>query len=219
MPPCKPRKAGNVPQIFVNKIFALHGNFADPQYTHENVTRWIKARGGQVSTDIDNQTDFLVCTIEEYRVDPRPPIGKSFDHDTPKKLTRPVSAARSRAATCKIVTADFLEACFALKRGHKRLPPTRDYELSRLNAAGARSQKDSSFNYAAGGNRFKGLADPTRYHIYTDETNFVMEVKLVKTDIAIWKKGVRNNLQDTYSLYVSTFNYHLLMLADTYKAL
>lgn len=63
----KPKtKAGpKVKQIFVGKVMVLAGEF--PDESHEKISGWITAHGGQRDREVTDDTTHLICTIEEYK--------------------------------------------------------------------------------------------------------------------------------------------------------
>jgi len=72
MPQARKIKATFVKKIFAGMTFVLTGEFWWPdrpreKYSHTSVARWIGHHGGCVENQVTATTDYLVCTIQDYK--------------------------------------------------------------------------------------------------------------------------------------------------------
>jgi BRCA1 C Terminus (BRCT) domain len=119
--PAHPQKKG--PPIFLNKVFAITGDFG-LKNTHESIKRWISYHSGQVRGEVTKETTHLICSIEDYKK--KAPHGKLspflavLPHPNLIRTFLTVKKALTLGKRkCHIVVFDWLVDCLVRKSGQR----------------------------------------------------------------------------------------------------
>ncbi|KAI9742237.1 MAG: hypothetical protein M1818_004137 [Claussenomyces sp. TS43310] len=182
------RPTASLKAIFAGKVFVLSGDFGE-KIAHADIEKYIVLRGGSVQKEVTAETQFLVCTMANYK----------------KDVAHVKAARRLGVNRCKIVSWDFLEDCMHASSLKGRWLDPRDYQLSRVATRvrdGKMEQVRLKIQFENQGHDFARLADPKLYIIYIDQA--YLQYKIILTRLMLQKNKAYKI--DKFTIYLFESN-------------